>query len=143
MFEKKAEEGLNKRLGTMGYLNKQNVARPYTDGFKDGYNKANEWHYVKDELPRIIDDYWSNDLIFLTKDCSGNITKHFGNFSFRKDFEEYNIEDRYSLDEVIAWKEIVLPTELSKKWVDNYEDYQNASNDITFSQYPVYKGKEN
>lgn len=28
----------------------------------------------------------------------------------------------------------------SKKWVDNYEDYQNASNDATFSQYPVYRG---
>lgn len=41
--EQKAEEGLNKRLGTMGYLNKQNVARPYTDGFIDGYKKANEW----------------------------------------------------------------------------------------------------
>ena len=26
--------------------------RSYIDGFKDGYNKANEWHYVKDgDLP--------------------------------------------------------------------------------------------
>lgn len=35
--EDMAEEGLNKRLGTMGYLNRQNVAKPYTDGFKDGF----------------------------------------------------------------------------------------------------------
>ena len=66
--EQKAEEGLNKRLGTMGYLNKQNVARPYTDGFKDGYNEGmkqkinmtriqdyplNEWHLTKNELPEL------------------------------------------------------------------------------------------
>lgn len=30
---------------------------------------------------------------------------------------------------------------IQEKWVDNYEDYQNASNDITFSQYPMYRGK--
>ena len=34
--EEKAEKGLEKRLGTMGYLNKQNVQKPYTDGFTDG-----------------------------------------------------------------------------------------------------------
>ena len=33
-------------------------------------------------------------------------------------------------------------TEKPKKWVDNYEDYQNASNNITFSDYPYYRGKE-
>lgn len=65
--EQKAEEGLDKRLGTMGYLNKQNVTRPYTDGFKDGYNEGmkqkfnttkiqdyplNEWLYLEDgKLP--------------------------------------------------------------------------------------------
>lgn len=30
---------------------------------------------------------------------------------------------------------------IQEKWIDNYEDYQNASNDITFSQYPMYRGK--
>jgi len=32
-------------------------------------------------------------------------------------------------------------SEQTKKWVDNYEDYQNASNNITFSDYPYYRGK--
>ena len=116
MFEKEAEEYLTEKRKSFNeheQLCWGDVYKDFQKGAEFGYNKANEWHYVKDELPRIINDYWSNDLIFLTKDCSGNITKHFGNFSFRKDFEEYNTEDRFTLDEVIAWKEIVLP-ELKK-----------------------------
>lgn len=46
MFEKEAEEGLNKRIGTIGYNCRQNCQKPYTDGFQDGatfgYNKAKE-----------------------------------------------------------------------------------------------------
>ena len=38
--EELASEGLKKRMGTMGYLNIQNVQKPYTDGFLDGYNAA-------------------------------------------------------------------------------------------------------
>jgi len=39
-LEKKAEEALQKRLGTYGYTSYQNCYKNYTDGFKDGYNEA-------------------------------------------------------------------------------------------------------
>ena len=89
--------------------------------------KANEWHFVKDgDLPK--GEYPENEKVYAI----------FKNNS-------YYIVDRAAVknyDDLIAWTELPkLPTELSKKWVDNYEDYQNASNDITFSQYPVYRGK--
>ena len=100
--EEMAEEGLNKRLGTMGYLNKQNVARPYTDGFKDGaefgYNKANEWHYVKDGKYPIH----SNRVLVFTDEGVG-----FGIYG-------HDNKKWYTYDtgfDVIAWKEIVPPKE--------------------------------
>ena len=100
MFEKKAEEGLNKRLGTMGYLNKQNVARPYTDGFKDGYNKANEWH--KADVPTTP---INKVVLGYIKDYN---TKKFclvkWNGEWWYDARTWN--DKVKL---IAWKEIVLP----------------------------------
>ena len=39
-LEKKAEESLNKRLGTIGYINKSNCQKPYIDGYMDGANSS-------------------------------------------------------------------------------------------------------
>ena len=45
MFEKEAEEYAKKLLNpSLDYA--------FKDGAEFGYNKANEWHYVKDELPK-------------------------------------------------------------------------------------------
>ena len=41
MFEEEAEELFKKK--PLGYEMKPEL-EIYTDGFKDGYNKANEWH---------------------------------------------------------------------------------------------------
>ena len=81
-----------------------------TEGFKDGaefgYNKANEWHYVKDgDLPKEFD-----------KPYLCKVYNHFevGYFTAYKDqpwhFDEYYLDN----EDVIAWKEIVLP-ELPKE----------------------------
>ena len=134
MFEKDAEERTkqymdkhtekynceNTKLETDNY----NTGREYgyEDAFKDGaefgYNKANEWHYVKDGLPKESGKY----LV-----CVGGV-----NGVFVLDFEtEYNDFGYWCLevasdslgvtdttfetiterkeDAVIAWKEIVLP----------------------------------
>lgn len=157
MFEKEAEEyattGYEKKLLTKEQLTVLKCAR--YDGFQKGAEfgyklaheeinylnkhwrseeerKANEWHYVKDGNP----DNENDILCQISKDEVEVGYYHTKN-------KRYYTIDGYPID-VIRWKEIVLPelpTELSKKWVDNYEDYQNASNDITFSQYPVYRGK--
>lgn len=37
-----ARKALEKRMGTYGYIKKDNVYIPYTDGFEDGYKKGLE-----------------------------------------------------------------------------------------------------
>ena len=74
-----------------------------TEGFKDGaefgYNKANEWHYVKDG----INPTHSYRVLVFTDEGVG--------------FGIYGLDDKkwHTYDtgfEVIAWKEIVLPKEI-------------------------------
>jgi len=49
MFEKQAE---SKAIETCPYnLDMPTYAQGFVNGAKFGYNKANEWHYVKDCLP--------------------------------------------------------------------------------------------
>ena len=48
MLKEEAEELFKKK--PLGYEMKPEL-EIYTDGFQDGYNKANEWHCVKDKLP--------------------------------------------------------------------------------------------
>ena len=82
----------------------------YIDGFKDGiefgYNKANEWHYVKDgDLPKEIGNYlvaWERT----------HHVEEYGKWGF--DVDLFNVDEGYFEgvgDFVIAWKEIVLPKE--------------------------------
>ena len=74
-------------------------------GFKDGYNKANEWHFVKDgDLPN--EDIYLvirlNDENTCYKYCTGFWEKE--EKCFHTLFcSKVNIKD------IIAWKEIVLP----------------------------------
>ena len=51
MFEKEAEKSGNEKIKG-NYQFARCARKSYKDGFKDGaefgYNKANEWHFVKD-----------------------------------------------------------------------------------------------
>lgn len=72
----------------------------YIDGFNDGYNKANEWHYIKDgNLPKENE----NVLIYF------NRANHIG--FYRNGFWFTNSDGCLEDDdiEVIAWKEIIPP----------------------------------
>jgi hypothetical protein len=107
MFEKEAEE----------YAKQNNPAEygvrathfTVLNSFKDGaefvYNKANEWHYVKDGLPKELHDV----LCFVIHN------------EHRFVLQGYLRDGRWVLsplgtylnnDDVIAWKEIVLPKEI-------------------------------
>ena len=62
MFEKEAEEYLIRNLCKAclticenSCAHAESEKRAYKDGAEFGYNKALEWHYVKDELPRKSD----------------------------------------------------------------------------------------
>ena len=107
MFEKEAEEYYNGQYdawleGEDSFALEEEIEQAFKDGAEFGYNKANEWHYVKDEgLPKIHVWYfvqYNND----TFDCA-IVTKDLRilNFYTSKDMTEA----------VYAWKEIVLPKE--------------------------------
>ena len=69
------------------------------DLFLEGYNKANEWHYVKDgDLPK----HENYVLVTNGKDWTKG---------FYKD-KKWNIISLVGFLRIIAWKEIVLPKEI-------------------------------
>ena len=108
MFEKEAEELFKKK--PLGYEMKPEL-EIYTDGFKDGYNKANEWHYVKDgDYPK--DESKVLCVISELEDsyCEIGYYSQVETETHRWIFEDYVMKDK-SKEEwgVIAWKEIVLP----------------------------------
>ena len=105
MFEKEAEERTEEKYN----CNEKEImpleAIGYKKGFKDGaefgYNKANEWHYVKDGLP--------------TKDGRYLVCNIFSNNYVATNIAEFNSRTRIfgCIDNstIYAWKEIVLPKE--------------------------------
>ena len=105
MFEKEAEEYREKGKREGYYLVSQEMEQEeldyiidesFKDGAEFGYNKANEWHYVKDG----ISPTHSYRVLVFTDEGVG--------------FGIYGLDDKkwHTYDtgfEVIAWKEIVLP----------------------------------
>ena len=72
----------------------------WQNGAEFGYNKANEWHYVKDgDLPK----HEVNVLVLYNVQCID--IAH-----YNYDYKEWHFIDSIVRD-VIAWKEIVLPKE--------------------------------
>ena len=101
MFEKEAEEWANEMYPCDGQ-----AQRYLLMGAEFGYNKANEWHYVKDEGTPIHEGHYlvclrnkDHDIL----DCW---------ILFDKDIGWYSLQVR--LVDIYAWKEIVLP-ELPKE----------------------------
>ena len=140
MFEKEAEEYL-KKDGTKAeqILNMLNEISPlkmtlkqlpfmlamiqqiFKDGAEFGYNKANEWHFVKDgDLPKVSDRYWvytGGEPFTLDFDTVVNAFVYWcldvvENLGVRDSIFE-TVAERDE-DEVIAWKEIVLPKEIAE-----------------------------
>ena len=98
MFEKEAEEYAieNWEHYEEGKNDSKALKQAYLAGAEFGYNKANEWHFVKDvEYPT-----HSNRVLVLTDEGVG--------------FGIYGLDNKkwYTYDtgfDVIAWKEITLP----------------------------------
>jgi hypothetical protein len=111
MFEKEAEEYfetecLHSYADTEEQL-KEDVIPAFQKGAEFGYNKANEWHYVKDELPPIKKEYngRSEPVLVLSKEKEMQYAQYvekektWARGICKINFEPY------------AWKEIVLPKE--------------------------------
>ena len=105
MFEKEAEEEINKEHWKYSIF--KDLAQEYWQkGAEFGYNKANEWHYVKDgkkDLPRN-----NTEVLVLLENKRLKISIFMENVFtiWNKDYDAYT-----KLYGVIAWKEIVLPKE--------------------------------
>lgn len=102
MFEKEAEEWWNNEYSPSLY---DNVSEVWQDGAEFGYNKANEWHYVKDEFPPenvplniITLDKNKKRRLWVGKYKGGNGEYWSGYFN-------------HFIDVPYAWKEIVPPKE--------------------------------
>ena len=96
MFEKEAKEYAHEHCCDSCKNLQARYRKVYQDGAEFGYNKANEWHYVKDgDLPSdrhghvVINQDWDK------------VTIRNGKFEHL---------DGYKAS-VIAWKEIELPKE--------------------------------
>ena len=102
MFEEEAEESFMCKKVLYKW---ETDKRSYIDGFKDGYNKANEWHYVKDELP--------DEGTYLVVWQNGNGYKEIFIMNYEEDDEEElhwvdgdcEVQDEY----IVAWKELPNP----------------------------------
>ena len=106
MFEKEAEDKAFEKYPLSDRCDKIDFERnlKYEEGFKDGaefgYNKANEWHYVKDGLPK------DNEYVLIYTDLN--------NYYVATKVENHFMSKGWGfipMSTVIAWKEIVLPKE--------------------------------
>lgn len=115
MFEKEAEDYSIDTYETCLYDNLPyvNDSRAREESFKDGaefgYNKANEWHYVKDELPRKSDATLCERMaVFVAVKVGYNVSTYGTYWNLRLGKFE-------CLDKVYAWCYAPEPPELPKE----------------------------
>ena len=107
MFETEAEEYQTEKRKTFNeheQLCWGDVYKDWKKGAEFGYNKANEWHFVKDG------DYPKEKGNYLVAWERTHHVEEFGKWGF--DVDLFNADEGYFEgvgDYVIAWKEIVLP----------------------------------
>ena len=125
MFEKEAEEYRKENLCKKCHNHCKEGMCPcaecktktYKDGAEFGYNKANEWHKQEvDDIYDLISTDWSvRYFICIMKDKSrvtaiGNCDEDNNGEVSVNLFFEYD-DEKYYIDDIVWWKEIVLPKE--------------------------------
>ena len=119
MFEKEAEEYVRKiRYDVKNwdgaepeerFYNEIKLKQAYQQGAEFGYNKANKWHYVKDELPRKSDATLCELMpVFVAVKVGYNVSTYGTYWNLRLGKFE-------CLDEVYAWCYAPEPPELPKE----------------------------
>ena len=108
MFEKESQDYAMREVAPRHelYADYEKVKMIWQDGAEFGYNKANEWKYVKDgDLPK--EDTAEKETLYLLwfglDDYMTGLFSHGRFLCFDSGWFETN--------EVVAWKEIVLPKE--------------------------------
>ena len=100
MFEKEAEEYADNNFYDLTEEVQEIAKVTFKDGAEFGYNKAKEWHYVKDGImPK--ENQW-----VLVYDGSYTVCNYHSNTPIKwLDNYENEVYEGY----IIAWKEIVPP----------------------------------
>lgn len=123
MFEKEAIDRANRKYPIPRVYDELDVARnrKYEDGFKDGaefgYNKANEWHKQDiDDIYDLISKDWDIRYFICIMKNDSRVTAigicdegYNGEVSVNLFFE--HDDEKYYIDDIVWWKEIVLPKE--------------------------------
>lgn len=119
MFEKKSKEYANNWLEHVKDLELQHksdekpeyirILEAHQKGAEYGYNKANEWHYVKDILPK--EDVY---VYLLCNDDDFPVVARRHIFYGKTEWEwdckwGSGFQLKAENEKIIAWKEIVLP----------------------------------
>lgn len=123
MFEKEAKRNFDE-LDDRGVGDDWSIEESYVNGFSNGaefgYNKANEWHEqdVADIYDSISTDWSVKHYLCIMKDksrvtaigncdegCNGEVSV---NLFFDHD------DEKYYMDDIVWWKEIVPPKEIEK-----------------------------
>ena len=105
-LEKEAKEDyLSNLRGKVENNNESRLEEQFEETFQRGaicgYNKANEWHYVKDGLPK------DNEYVLIYTDLN--------NCYVAEKVENHFMSKGWGfipMSTVVAWKEIVLPKEV-------------------------------
>ena len=113
MFEKEAEEYATRDVFFDGVpepvINHQRK-NDWKNGAEFGYNKANEWHFVKDgKYPKEYADLF---ICYLTEDDAKDCVRGWYEYDLDNDehyFKTVNTFGTAVIKNVYAWKEIVLP----------------------------------
>lgn len=103
MFEKEARDYQINTFARGDYP--KGIYHSFKDGAEYGYNKANEWHYVKEELPPIKKEYngRSELVLVLSKEKEMQYAQY---VEKEKTWARGICEISFK---PYAWKEIVLP----------------------------------
>ncbi len=111
MFEKEAEEYTENQKILSG---ERLVREAFKDGAQFGYNKANEWHYVKDgDLPN--KELEEKQLLVrvrnYTEDCilAYYMLDKYYSLHGKRFYCDTECDSSINIKNIIAWKEIVLP----------------------------------
>lgn len=109
MFEKEANKWVENNL----HSTEEDYIKAFKDGAEFGYNKANEWHYVKDELPRKSDATLCELMpVFVAVKVGYNVSTYGTYWNLRLGKFE-------CLDEVYAWCYAPEPPEFPEEIKQN------------------------
>ena len=129
MFEKEAEEIMRQngcRTHSGNFIQADKVCELIQKGAEFGYNKANEWHYVKDgDLPKAYQkcnfiysnvygkdgkiSFSKSDINVLTGIYAFFLDEETGEETTEPCFYDDINDDEIGLKEVYAWREIPKP----------------------------------